>query len=91
MTVSRTEWLERLAEMLGVTAPSPEEVEDLLALAAAAAHSSERTAAPISCWLVAKSGVSAAEARLLAEQLAVATGGHRRCWRDRGPTTRSRQ
>jgi len=75
MTVSRTEWLERLAEMLGVAAPSPEEVEDLLSLAGSAAHSSERTAAPISCWLVAKSGVSAAEARLLAEQLALQLAG----------------
>lgn len=71
MTVSRTEWLDRLADVLGVTAPSEEEVEDLLSLAGSAAHSSERTAAPISCWLVAKSGVSAAEARVLGEALAV--------------------
>jgi hypothetical protein len=71
MTVSRTEWLDRLADLLGVVAPTAEEVEDLLSLAGSAAHSSERTAAPISCWLVAKSGVTAAQARVLAEQLAV--------------------
>lgn len=54
--------------------PTDEEVDQLLALAGVAAHSSERTAAPVSCWLVARSGVSPAEglaaARSLADQFA---------------------
>lgn len=50
------EWLERFAGAIGVTPPSDEEHELLLKLAAEAAHSSERTAAPAACWLAARSG-----------------------------------
>ncbi len=35
--------------------PSAEQVEALLDLAAVAAHSSERTAAPIACWIAGRS------------------------------------
>jgi hypothetical protein len=52
------EWLDRFAEALGVGPPADEEFEQLLALAATAAHASERTAAPVSCWLAAKAGVA---------------------------------
>jgi hypothetical protein len=48
-----TEWLERFAAELGVDAPSKDELKALLALAAEAAHSSERIAAPVACWLAA--------------------------------------
>jgi len=47
--------------------PSDGDVEALLELAGVAAHASERIAAPISCWLVATSGRSLAEARLIAD------------------------
>jgi hypothetical protein len=47
--------LERFAGELGVEVPSEEEVERLLELAAEAAHSSERIAAPVACWLGARS------------------------------------
>lgn len=50
------QWLERFAEELGVDAPSEGEVERLLELAAEAAHSSERIAAPVACWMGARSG-----------------------------------
>jgi len=36
-------------------------VKRLLELAAEAAHSSARTAAPIACWIAGRSGLSAAE------------------------------
>jgi hypothetical protein len=49
--VSRDEWLAEFARRLGVPPPSDEEVGQLLGLAAAAAHASERTAAPIACWI----------------------------------------
>lgn len=43
----RDQWLAEFAEKLGVDAPTKEEVVALLDIAAIAAHSSERTAAPI--------------------------------------------
>ena len=70
--VSQTEkeWIASLATALSVDVPTDEEREALLALAASAAHVSERTAAPISCWLVARAGLSAAQGKALAERLA---------------------
>ncbi len=68
--MTEQQWLERFAEGLGIEPPSAEEREALLALAGLAAHSSERTAAPISCWLAAKAGVSAERAKDLAGSLA---------------------
>jgi hypothetical protein len=56
------EWLSGFAAVLGVDAPSDEEVGDLLRLAAEAARAAERTAAPVACWLVARAGLSPAEA-----------------------------
>jgi len=50
-------------------------VAELLALAGVAAHASERIAAPISCWLVARSGRSVEEARQLADALATELEG----------------
>ena len=50
------EWLERFASELGQDAPSREQVDRLLELAAEAAHSSERIAAPVACWIGARSG-----------------------------------
>lgn len=51
-------WIERYAAALGVEPPSEDEQASLLELAATSAHESDRTAAPISCWLAAKSGKS---------------------------------
>ena len=45
------EWLVKFAKDAGVGAPSGEEMEKLLKLAAIAAHASERTAAPVACYL----------------------------------------
>ena len=64
------DWLDRYAFELGTTALSDEEIEQLLTLAGIAAHASERTAAPISCYLVARAGVSAGEALAIARRLA---------------------
>ena len=49
---SRDAWIARFARELGVDAPDPETVTLLLDLAGEAAHASERTAAPIACFLV---------------------------------------
>jgi hypothetical protein len=50
-------WISAYAERVGVDAPTGDEFEAILALAAEAAHSSERVAAPVACWVAAKAGV----------------------------------
>jgi len=62
-------WLAAYATELGVAAPSEEEVERLLALAGVAAHSSERIAAPIACWLAARAGADPDRALELAQRV----------------------
>jgi hypothetical protein len=57
------EWLAGFATLLGVEAPTVEEMRDILALAGDAAHASERIAAPMACWMVARAGISPREAR----------------------------
>jgi len=54
--MTRDEWIAEFAGRAEVQAPSAAEVDELLELAAAAAHASERTAAPIACWLAGRSG-----------------------------------
>ena len=63
-------WIVRFAERLGVEAPDPTLIEELLALAGDAAHASERIAAPIACYLVGIAGIDAASARRLAAEVA---------------------
>jgi hypothetical protein len=63
------EWIAAFAVALGTEAPDEVTVERLLALAAAAAHASERTAAPIACWLVGRAGADPAVALEQAQQV----------------------
>jgi hypothetical protein len=56
------EWLSEYAQRMGTAPPDRDEFDTLLQLAAEAAHSSERVAAPVACWLAAKSDRSLAEA-----------------------------
>ncbi|HTU30964.1 MAG TPA: DUF6457 domain-containing protein [Solirubrobacteraceae bacterium] len=62
-------WLNAYADELGVAAPSEEEIDRLLALAGVAAHSSERIAAPIACWLAARAGTDPDQALALAKRI----------------------
>jgi hypothetical protein len=55
-------WIAAFADELGVSPPTAEEWSQLLDLAGVAAHSSERVAAPISCWVAARAGVTAEHA-----------------------------
>jgi hypothetical protein len=64
------EWLRAFAAELGVEPPGDEAREQLLGLAGVAAHASERTAAPLSCWLAARAGLSPAEALAVATAVA---------------------
>jgi Domain of unknown function (DUF6457) len=67
------EWLAAYAEKLGTEPPTTEEFQKLLDVAAEAAHSSERVAAPVACWLVAKAGVDPVQAVELAREVESAT------------------
>ncbi|MFM7534191.1 MAG: DUF6457 domain-containing protein [Acidimicrobiales bacterium] len=55
-------WLADLSQRLGVDAPTPEEIDAVLALAAVAARGSARQAAPVACWLAARAGVGLEDA-----------------------------
>jgi hypothetical protein len=70
MPPSAEQWLAAFAAALQLEPPTREEYDDLLALAGTAAHASERTAAPVACWLAARAGIDPAEARERAKQLA---------------------
>jgi hypothetical protein len=67
--MTRDEWLAAFAAAAGVGAPSTDEIEALLELAGAAAHASERTAAPITCWIAAVAGLAPADALRLAQSI----------------------
>jgi hypothetical protein len=66
------EWLNAYAEKLGIDPPTRDEVVALLDLAAEAAHSSQRIAGPIACWLAARSGRMPDEALEVARSVAAA-------------------
>jgi hypothetical protein len=68
------EWVRALATELGVPVPTEQEITELLDLASTSAHASERLAAPLSCWLAARAGITAAEALAVATRLAERTG-----------------
>lgn len=60
-SMQRDEWIATFAAQLGVKPPDAEQIEQLLALAGIAAHSSERTAAPLACWVAGVAGASSDE------------------------------
>ncbi|HEY4996926.1 MAG TPA: DUF6457 domain-containing protein [Solirubrobacteraceae bacterium] len=67
--MTRDEWIAAFADAAGVQAPSVGEIRELLELAGTAAHASERTAAPLACWMAGRSQLSLAELGALAQQI----------------------
>jgi hypothetical protein len=63
------QWITAYAERLGVPAPTTEEFATLLDVAGEAAHSSERVAAPVACWVAAKAGVEPHQALIAAKEI----------------------
>lgn len=63
------EWLAAFAAEIGAEAADQETTAALLDLAATAAHSSERIAAPIACYMAGKAGISLDDARAAAERV----------------------
>jgi hypothetical protein len=68
--VTRDEWIAAFAREAGVSGPSVDEIRELLELAGTAAHASERTAAPLACWIAGRSELSLTELRAAAERIA---------------------
>lgn len=64
------QWVEEFANAIGAEPPSATEVEAILDLAAAAAHASERIAAPVACWMAGRSGRPLGELQSLADEIA---------------------
>ena len=67
--MTTAEWVAAYAEAAGIAPPSPDDIDFLLQLAGVAAHASERTAAPITCWIAANAGLDPAAALALAESM----------------------
>jgi hypothetical protein len=67
--MTREDWVRAFCARLGVEPPTTAEEEALLALAATAAHDSERPAAPLACWAAGKSGRDPGELGELARQI----------------------
>jgi hypothetical protein len=63
------DWLAAYADKLGLPAPTKDELKAVLDLAGEAAHSSERIAAPVACWLAARAGVELEQAMRLATEV----------------------
>lgn len=68
-TPTGTEWIAAFAARLGVDPPDDDTVATLLELAGVAAHASERTAAPIACWLAGRTATAPTEALATAQSI----------------------
>ncbi|HWF31584.1 MAG TPA: DUF6457 domain-containing protein [Solirubrobacteraceae bacterium] len=73
--MTRDEWIAAFAREAGVAPPSIQEIRDLLELAGNAAHASERTAAPLACWLAGRSGLTLEELLAASARVAPLDGG----------------
>ena len=63
------EWIDTFAAEIGTEPPTNDEIKQILDLAAVAAHSSERIAAPLACWLGGRTGASLAELQAAADRI----------------------
>lgn len=63
------EWIAAFADRLGTEPPTTQEFRTLLDLAGEAAHSSERVAAPVACWVAARAGVDPEQALSAAREI----------------------
>lgn len=66
---SAGEWLAAFAHRAGTEPPDQDTVDILLDLAGVAAHSSERIAAPVACWLVGHAGLDPVTALDIAREV----------------------
>ena len=66
------QWVQQFAKEIDADRPSQDEVAEILKLAGIAAHASERTAAPIACWMAGRTGKPVAELIQVAERAGAA-------------------
>jgi hypothetical protein len=66
---SDEEWIAAFAAEIGAEPPSRQQFGALLKLAATAAHASERTAAPVACYLAGVTGRDPAELDEIARRI----------------------
>jgi hypothetical protein len=67
--MTATEWIEAFCEQVGIDAPDDATTAQILRLASVAAHASERTAAPVACYLAGSSGKPLDEIERAAESV----------------------
>lgn len=68
--MNERQWIQGFARAIGTEPPTESEVAAILDLAAAAAHASQRPAAPVACWMAGRSGRSLEEMQALADGVA---------------------
>lgn len=68
------QWIDAFAAEIGADAPTDAEIEHLLDLAAIAAHSSERIAAPVACWIGGRAGASVDQLQAAARRIGTDAG-----------------
>ena len=64
------EWISTFATRLGLEPIPQADIDALLDLASVAAHTSERLAAPLTCYLVGRAGISPSVAKAIADEIA---------------------
>ncbi len=69
------DWIEAFADELGAEAPAKAETDQVLDLAAVAAHSSARLAAPVACWVAGRAGVGIEAALAAAQRVGTSADG----------------
>jgi len=62
------EWIDAFAAELGTEPPTNDEMKRILDLAGVAAHSSERIAAPVACWVGGRTGADLGQLETAAER-----------------------
>jgi hypothetical protein len=67
-------WIHEFTVAAVGTPLTDDERESILALAGVAAHSSERIAAPLTCWVAAAAGLSPVAALEIAQRVAESLG-----------------
>ncbi len=70
MAQTKEGWIEAFAEKVGIEPPNEQEIDTLLSIAGVAAHASERSAAPLTCWMIAKAGITPEAALEIANAIA---------------------
>jgi hypothetical protein len=73
--VTRDEWIAEFARQAGVERPSAQQIGELLDLAGVAAHASERTAAPLACWIAGRAQLPLDDLLAVAEQVGAGEDG----------------